>query len=256
MPARPSSEWKIRVVIPALNEEAAIGQVIDQLPKEWVDSIHVGDNGSTDRTAEVAQSLGAKVIHAPKRGYGSACLAALDDVLQTCGPTNKEIIVFIDGDASDDPCQLPRLVMPLINDEADIVLANRAHSEIDPGSLTLQQRFGNALATTLIYWIHGVQYKDLGPFRACTLDIFQSLEMQDPDFGWTVEMQLKSARRGLRHLEIDLPYRKRIGRSKISGTITGSIKAGLKILRLIMRDLLTGSRNGRIQRAHLKSGRS
>ncbi|OUU24473.1 MAG: hypothetical protein CBC13_03495 [Planctomycetia bacterium TMED53] len=248
-------DWKIRVVIPALDEESSIGQVIESLPNSVlgslkIDSIHVADNGSKDRTAQIAKEAGARVVTEPRKGYGSACMAAISDLREIAGPPAKEVVVFLDADLSDDPRCLPQLVEPLIQQEADLVLGNRAHRGIDRGSLTLQQRFGNALATTLIRWLHGVHYQDLGPFRACRLETLLELEMQDPDFGWTVEMQLKAAKIGLRHLEIDLPYRRRIGHSKISGTLVGSVKAGIKILSLILFDLKAGSRNRIDSSAH------
>ena len=246
----PSRQWKVRVVIPALNEEDSIGQVLDALPRESIASIHVADNGSTDRTAEIASARGARVVREERRGYGSACLAALDDVKSVLGPPADEIVVFLDGDFSDDPSGLPQLIQPLMDEEADLVLGNRAHAGIDRGALTPQQRFGNRLATTLIRWIHGVQYQDLGPFRALHWETLTSMKMQDPDFGWTVEMQLKAARQQLRIQEIDLPYRPRIGTSKISGTLKGSIQAGLKIMSLILRDGWAGSRNHHQSRAH------
>ena len=242
--------WKIRVIIPALDEESSIGNVIGALPSAIVDSIHVADNGSTDRTSQVARQAGARVVREDRRGYGSACMAAITDLLEIAGPPEREIVVFLDGDYSDDPACLPRLVAPLLDGEADLVLGNRAHPGIDPGSLTPQQRWGNSLATTLIRWLHGVRYRDLGPFRACRLDTLLDLDMADTDFGWTVEMQLKAARRGLRHRELDLPYRRRIGKSKISGTVLGSVKAGTKILSLILLDLRTGSRNRDKSSAH------
>jgi glycosyltransferase involved in cell wall biosynthesis len=237
-----ANSWKIRVVMPALDEEAAIGSVIDAIPAHWVDSIHVGDNGSRDATAEVARKHGARVVHATRRGYGSACLAALADLDQLAQPNSDEIVVFLDADHSDDPAQIPALITPIIEDQADLVLGSRAHPGIEAGSLTPQQRWGNALATTLIRWIHGHRYQDLGPFRAIRLDLLQQLQMSDPDFGWTVEMQLKALRQGLRVLEVPLPYRRRIGESKISGTVLGSCKAGFKILQWIWLDAWRGDR--------------
>ena len=232
----------IRVVIPALDEEAAIGAVLEAIPADWVDSIHVGDNGSKDATAEVARSHGARVVNAPRRGYGSACLAALADLDRWSEPGPDEIVVFLDADHSDDPTQIPALITPIIEDQADLVLGSRVHPGIEAGSLTLQQRWGNALATTLIQWIHGHRYQDLGPFRAIRRDHLQNLQMSDPDFGWTIEMQLKALRQGLRIREIPVPYRRRIGTSKISGTVIGSCRAGFKILQWIGFDAWRGNR--------------
>ena len=186
-----SQQWEVRVVIPALNEEPSLGKVLRALPDDQVSSIHVADNGSTDRTAEVAAGQGARVVHESRKGYGSACLAALGDVRSVIEDPEKEIVVFLDGDFSDDPSCLPLLIEPLIQGEADLVLGNRAHHGITQGALTLQQRFGNRLATLLIRLIHGVRYQDLGPFRALRWETLEQMKMQDPDFGWTVEMQLK-----------------------------------------------------------------
>ncbi len=240
--------WKVRVVIPALDEEQAIGTVLDSIPSRWVDSIHVGDNGSVDRTAQIARLHGARVVDAPRRGYGSACLAALADIDALDGEEpfdssdDRQIIVFLDGDASDDPSQLPRLIDPIVRGETPLVLGSRVDGDRERGALTVQQRIGNAIATTLIRWLFGVRYRDLGPFRAIRRDQLSALQMQDPDFGWTVEMQIKAARRGWPVHEIPVPYRRRIGRSKISGTLIGSIRAGYKIVSLILFEGLLGSR--------------
>lgn len=239
----PLRRWKVRVVIPALNEELSLGEVLRALPEDQVSSIHVADNGSTDRTAEVAAGQGARVVHEPRKGYGSACLAALGDVRSVIEDPEKEIVVFLDADFSDDPTCLPILIEPLIRGEADLVLGNRAHRGISKGALTPQQRFGNRLATRLIRLIHGTSYQDLGPFRALRWETLEEMKMQDPDFGWTVEMQIKAARMKLRIREIDLPYRPRIGTSKISGTLKGSFQAGVKIMSWILRDLWAGPRN-------------
>lgn len=238
-----SQQWEVRVVIPALNEEPSLGKVLRALPDDQVSSIHVADNGSTDRTAEVAAGQGARVVHESRKGYGSACLAALGDVRSVIEDPEKEIVVFLDGDFSDDPSCLPLLIEPLIQGEADLVLGNRAHHGITRGALTPQQRFGNRLATLLIRLIHGVRYQDLGPFRALRWETLEQMKMQDPDFGWTVEMQIKAARMNLRVREIDLPYRPRIGTSKISGTLRGSFQAGVKIMSWVLRDLWAGPRN-------------
>ena len=236
-------QWNIRVVIPALNEAPSIGQVISALPEDRVTSVHVADNGSHDETAAIAREHGARVVLEKRRGYGSACLAAIADLRKVVKSANHEVVVFLDADFSDDPSCLPQLVQPLIHQTADLVLGNRNHSGIDPRALTPQQHWGNRLATSLIYRIHKVRYRDLGPFRALRLETLDQLEMKDPDYGWTVEMQLKAARRRLRPLEVDLPYRRRIGQSKISGTISGSVRAGIKILSLILSDLVAGPRN-------------
>ncbi|MEC9476654.1 MAG: glycosyltransferase family 2 protein [Planctomycetota bacterium] len=234
--------WTIRVVIPALDEEASIGKVIDALWQHQISSIHVADNGSRDNTASVAREHGARVVLAPQRGYGSACLAALADITELEPSSDGEIIVFIDADFSDDPRQLPELVAPIIDQQADLVIGSRVLGHSEPGALSPHQRAGNRLATLCIRWLFGFRYTDLGPFRAIRRDRFDQLQMRDGDFGWTVEMQLKAARQRFTILEIPVDYRPRIGQSKISGTISGSIRAGAKILQVIFREALLGSR--------------
>jgi rSAM/selenodomain-associated transferase 1 len=216
----------IAVVIPALNEEASVGRVIEAIPG-WVDDIVVGDNGSTDNTAAVAESHGARVVHEPRRGYGSACLKALAAL------DAPDIAVFLDGDFSDHPDEMSALVDPIIAGQADLVIGSRVRGEREPGALTLQARFGNWLACSLMRLFWGQRYTDLGPFRAIRHRILQELGMRDPDFGWTVEMQIKAARRGVRAMEVPVRYRRRIGRSKVSGTVRGVIGAGTKILSTI-----------------------
>lgn len=219
---------KIAVIIPALNEEDGIGMVLQAIPR-WVDDVVVVDNGSTDGTASVARSKGARVIGEPRRGYGSACLAgisALDD---------PDVVVFLDADFSDHPDEMGTLVDPIIENEADMVIGSRAASRREPGALPLQSRFGNRLACNLLRLFWGVRYTDLGPFRAIRYPSLESLGMRDLDYGWTIEMQIKAARYGLRAMEVPVSYRRRIGRSKISGTIRGTVGAGVKILRVIFR---------------------
>jgi glycosyltransferase involved in cell wall biosynthesis len=217
---------KISVIIPALNEEAAIGRVIAAIPP-WVDEVIVADNGSTDRTGEVAAGLGTRVVQEPRRGYGSACLAGLAAV------ASPDIVVFLDGDYSDYPEEMDRLVDPIIRGGADLVIGSRVLGQRERGALTPQARFGNWLACFLIRLIWKVRYTDLGPFRAVRYPALQALHMQDRDYGWTVEMQIKAAARGLRVLEAPVRYRKRLGQSKISGTIRGIVGAGTKILATI-----------------------
>jgi len=219
----------IVVVIPAYNEESAIGKVLADIPSDLVCQVVVVDNGSTDATAEVARSMGAKVVHEPRRGYGQACLtgiAALDDA---------DIVVFLDGDYSDYPEEMPALVEPIRLDEADLVIGSRTLGQSEKGALMPQQRFGNALATWLIRLLFGVRYTDLGPFRAIRRQALERLHMVDCNFGWTVEMQIKAAQLGLRCCEIPVRYRPRLGISKISGTLSGSLRAGYKILWTIAR---------------------
>ncbi|KAF0187926.1 MAG: family 2 glycosyl [Desulfobulbaceae bacterium] len=216
----------IAVVIPALNEENNIGPVIRSLPS-FVDFIVVGDNGSTDNTAKEARNNGAIVICETRRGYGSACLAALS-ILKKNPPA---IVVFTDADGSDDPSQMEELIRPLLLGKSDLTVASRATGIAEKGSLTSAQRFGNWLATRLIrlFWL--ARFTDLGPYRAITWQALDDLHMSDPDFGWTVEMQIKAARLGLKVSEIPANYRKRrLGKSKVGGSLCGSTLAGGKIL--------------------------
>ena len=217
---------RIAVVIPALNEERAIGRVLAEIPS-WVDQVVVADNGSRDRTAEVAAGGGAVVVHEPEPGYGAACLkgiAAADDA---------DIIVFLDGDYSDYPAEMAVLVDPIASGDCDMVIGSRVLGRREAGSLTPQQRFGNGLATWLIRLIWGVAFTDLGPFRAIRRSALAKLQMCDRTYGWTVEMQIKAAILGLRCREVPVSYRRRIGVSKVSGTIKGTVLAGTKILSLI-----------------------
>ncbi len=218
---------KVSVIIPVLNEEEAIGKVINDIPKGVVQEIIVVDNGCTDNTVEIARNHGAKVISEPRKGYGSACLAGVAAV------KSADIIVFIDGDYSDDPTELLSLIQPIQEDRADFVIGTRKPSE--KGAILPQARFGNKLATFLIKSFYGVKYTDLGPFRAIRQTQLTALDMQDQTYGWTVEMQLKAAKTGVRVKEIPVSYRKRIGTSKISGTLIGSVRAGVKILTTIFR---------------------
>lgn len=221
----------ITAIIPALNEEQAIGLVLDAIPS-WVDRVIVADNGSTDDTPEVAVRQGALVITEPRRGYGSACLRAMAGLAQT------DIVVFLDGDFSDHPEEMDTLVDPITRDEADLVVGSRVRGDCEPGALTLQARFGNWLACTLLRWLWNVNYTDLGPFRAIRYTNLMQLGMRDPDYGWTVEMQIKAAIHGLRAAEVPVSYRPRIGRSKVSGTIRGVVGAATKIIYTIFASAL------------------
>ncbi len=216
----------IAVVIPALNEAASIGKVIADIP-DWVDDIVVADNGSDDGTGEAAQENGARVVVEPERGYGAACLAgiaALDD---------PDIVVFLDADYSDHPEETDRLVDPILEGRADLAIGSRALGNVEPGALTIQQRFGNWLATRLVRLFWKAKYTDLGPFRAIRFESLKALGMRDRNYGWTVEMQIRAARIGLIGIEVPVSYRKRIGKSKISGTVKGVFSAGYKILATI-----------------------
>lgn len=220
------AEQKIGVVIPAQNEAGAIAKVIGDIP-DWVDHIVVADNGSTDQTTELAEAAGATVVQEPVPGYGAACLkgiAAVGDV---------DIVVFLDGDYSDHPEQMDRLVDPIVSDTADLVIGSRVTGNADPGSLTIPQRFGNQLACFLMRQVWGSTFTDLGPFRAIRNTSLEAIGMKDRAFGWTVEMQIKALEHGLRTDEVPVDYRPRIGVSKVSGTIRGTVMAGTTILRII-----------------------
>lgn len=222
------------VVIPALDEERSIGRVIADLPPRFRSRVVVCDNGSTDGTARRAREAGAAVVFEPERGYGAACLRALGEVARH----PPDLVVFLDADYSDHPGDVVGLVAPLDRDEADLVIGSRTAGERAPGALTLQARFGNALATRLIAWFFGVRFTDLGPFRAIRWEALERMHMRDRDFGWTVEMQIKAARMGLRCAEVPVSYRRRIGTSKISGTLRGTVLAGRKILWWIFKEAL------------------
>lgn len=222
---------RFALIIPALNEEAVIGPTLDALRGAPLAQLIVVDNGSTDRTAEVARAHGAEVSAEPRRGYGRACLAGMAALR-----ADITVVGFMDGDGSDDPADLPRLLDPISDREADMVLGSRVLGTREAGALTPQQRFGNALATGLLRLIHGGRYTDLGPFRAIRRDALDRLCMCDTNYGWTIEMQIKAARKGLRVKEIPVGYRKRrAGQSKISGTIRGTFSAGAKIIWTILR---------------------
>lgn len=226
MPVPPG---EIAVIIPALNEESAICQVLAEIPPELAADVIVVDNGSTDRTGEVARELSARVVHEPRRGYGRACLTGLA-ALQP----QTRYVVFLDGDHSDFPQQVSRLLRPLQEEGYDMVIGSRTLGRAEKGALRFQQVWGNWLATLLIQYLYDIAYTDLGPFRGLQREALDRLKMKDPGFGWTVEMQVKAARLGLKVREVPVDYRVRIGRSKISGTIRGTILASYTILRTIL----------------------
>jgi glycosyltransferase involved in cell wall biosynthesis len=220
----------IDVIIPAYNEEDSIALVVQEIPATLVRDIIVCNNNSKDNTAEVARNAGAVVVDEARPGYGSACLRGMAHIAARPEAEWPDVVVFIDGDHSDYPEQLPEVIAPILNGTADMVIGSRALGNLEPGSMQPQQIFGNWLATTLIKLIYGVQFTDLGPFRAIRYTDLRKLGMNDPDFGWTVEMQVRAAKAGLRSTEVAVHYRNRIGVSKISGTVRGTILAGHKIL--------------------------
>ena len=222
---------RIGVVIPALNEAKAIGSVLGEIPG-WVDHVVVADNGSGDGTPDIARELGAIVTVQPDGAYGAACLAGIAALPPT------DITIFVDGDYSDFPAQMDRLADPIAQGNADLVIGSRTLGRAASGSLTPQQKFGNWLACRLIRLFWGAAYTDLGPFRAIGTDALRKLNMQDRAFGWTVEMQLRAVQEGLRITEAPVDYRARIGHSKISGTLRGTILAGHAILGTIFRTAL------------------
>ncbi len=218
----------IDIIIPAYNEETSVAKVVRDIPKEWVRNIIVANNNSSDQTAEVAKEAGAIVVDQPLSGYGNACLKGMGYVAgQNIKP---DIIVFLDGDYSDYPEQLVELVRPILEDGVDLVIGSRATGEMEKGAMMPQQIFGNWLATSLIKLIYGYEFTDLGPFRAIRYDKLLLIDMKDKTFGWTVEMQVKAAKLKLKCAEVPVKYRVRIGVSKVSGTIKGTILAGHKIL--------------------------
>ncbi len=222
-------------MIPALNEEASLPLVLGDLaalPAGTVRRVVVADNGSADATARVAREGGAVVVEAPRPGYGSACLAGLA-FLRAHDP--PDVVVFLDADYSDHPDELPRVVAPLLAGEADLVIGSRILGERERGALLPQARAGNVVACTLIRFLYRHRYTDLGPFRAIGWPALERLAMADPDFGWTAEMQVKALRHGLRVTEVPVSYRRRVGVSKITGTVRGTVLAGWKILWTVFR---------------------
>lgn len=221
---------KISVIIPAYNEENAIDSVIRDIPKKMVDRIVVVDNGSADNTFSKAQNAGAYVVKEPRRGYGNACLKGILNLA-----SDTEIVVFLDGDYSDYPEDMEHLVLPIITNKADLAIGSRLAGKGGKGALLLQARIGNRLATFLIRIFWGFRFTDLGPFRAIRYKSLMQMDMKDKDFGWTVEMQIKAIMNKFRIVEVPVRYRKRIGQSKITGTIKGSVKAGIKIIYTILK---------------------
>ncbi|HEY1062123.1 MAG TPA: glycosyltransferase family 2 protein [Daejeonella sp.] len=224
----------IYVIIPAFNESKSIGKVIADIP-DMVTEIIVVDNGSTDKTGDFAKEKGATVLRENRKGYGYSCLKGMDYISKKA--KEDDIIVFLDGDYSDFPAELKLLVSPIISSGFDMVIGTRVLGERQKGSMLFQQIAGNWLATTLIKLIYNAHFTDLGPFRAITWNTLQLINMKDKTFGWTVEMQVKAAKLNLKFTEIPVSYRKRIGVSKVSGTIKGTILAGYKILLTIFKNI-------------------
>ncbi len=220
--------YNIDFIIPAYNEEQSIGKVVRDIPKDLARHIIVCNNGSKDQTKENALNAGAVVVDEPIAGYGQACLKGLEFIESL--DVKSDIVVFLDGDYSDYPEHARDLVEPIINDGHDLVIGSRVKGDLQSGSMTMPQVFGNWLATTLIKVIYNYDFSDLGPFRAITYSALNRINMQDKDYGWTVEMQVKAAKLGMKCSEIPVNYRKRIGKSKVSGTIKGTFLAGHKIL--------------------------
>lgn len=220
----------IDVIIPAYNEEESIGLVLADIPKDWVRDIIVCNNASSDDTARIAREAGAVVVNQPRKGYGSACLKGIEYIKARPEEEQPDILVFLDGDYSDHPEELPNVVNPIIEKNKDLVIGSRAIGELERGAMMPQQIFGNWLATSLIKLFYGYHFTDLGPFRAIKWRTLLDINMVDPDFGWTVEMQVKAAKYKLSFEEVAVSYRRRVGVSKVSGTIRGTIMAGHKIL--------------------------
>jgi glycosyltransferase involved in cell wall biosynthesis len=222
----------IKVIIPAFNEENAIAHVIEEIPNS-VNEIIVISNNSTDKTEDVAKKAGATVLVETKKGYGYACLKGLDYI--TKSENKPDIIVFLDGDYSDYPKDLTKLISPILNDNIDFVIGARVTRLREKGSMTPQQIFGNWLATFLMKLFFNAKFSDLGPFRAIKYDKLLQLKMEDKTYGWTVEMQLKILKHKISYVEIPVRYKNRIGVSKVSGTVKGTIMAGIKIIGWILK---------------------
>ena len=220
---------RVAAVIPTFNEERAIGPVIAALPRELLARIIVVDGGSGDATVAVAQAAGAEVIGEPRRGYGRACATG------AAAASDTDVIVFLDGDFSDHPDEVPLLLAPIARGEADLVIGSRLRGRCERGALPPHQLFGNALAARLLWRLYGLRVTDLGPFRAIRTVVLRDLAMEQMTYGWPVEMMAKAARRGYRVVEVPVSYRRRLGRSKISGTLRGSALAAFYIIGTALR---------------------
>lgn len=229
--AATSPERSVSVVIPALNEEACIAEVVQAIPRDVAGEVIVVDNGSDDRTAERARAAGARVVSEPRRGYGRACMAGVRALGPEC-----EIVVFLDGDGSDRPELMSRLVGPIRAGTHDFVIGSRTRGRREPGSMNFQQVFAGRVAGVLLRLLYGVRYTDMCPFRAIRRDVLDRLGMREETYGWNLEMQMRAARLRLRILELPVDHRCRIGgESKVSGTIGGTLRAGTRILATLAR---------------------
>ena len=219
---------RVSVIIPTHNEAQAIGRVLADLPSPLVTEVIVVDSNSTDGTPNVVRTVGARVIEEPRRGYGRACLTGLANA------QNPDVVVFLDGDYSDRPAELPTLLAPILEGRADITLGSRLGGKSNPSALPWHQAFGNRLAAGMIHLLYGVKISDLGPFRAARADVLRTLALEETTYGWAVEMIVKGAIAGFRIVEVPVSYHPRIGKSKISGTVKGTIGAGWFILSRIV----------------------
>ncbi|MDB4516002.1 glycosyltransferase family 2 protein [Crocinitomicaceae bacterium] len=217
---------KISVIIPAYNEEKSIGKVVGDISRELVQHVIVVNNNSTDQTREVAEKAGAIVLNETRKGYGWACLMGIDKAYEL----DTDIIVFLDGDYSDYPDEIIDVVRPILEENMDLVIGSRVLGKREKGSLTPQQVFGNWLATRLMRIFYRAKFSDLGPFRAIKTESLRKLKMADKTYGWTIEMQIKAAKQKMNFCEVPVKYRKRIGVSKVSGTVKGTVLAGIKII--------------------------
>ncbi|MFN5170471.1 MAG: glycosyltransferase family 2 protein [Cyclobacteriaceae bacterium] len=224
---------RVDVIIPAFNEENGVGEVVREIPRSLVREIVVVNNASTDNTEVIARQAGATVLREPVPGYGRACLCGIAYLKKL--PQPPDIVVFLDADHSDYPEEISQLIEPIRDGGAALVIGSRALGQREQGSMTPQQVFGNWLATRLLSILYGANFTDLGPFRAIRFDKLLELNMQDKTYGWTVEMQLKAARAGMPYVEVPVRYRKRVGFSKISGTVKGTLLAGYKIITTILK---------------------
>ncbi|MCP4219723.1 MAG: glycosyltransferase family 2 protein [bacterium] len=222
------------VLIPVLNEEESIGKVLDDIPRDIVKEIIVIDNGSTDNSREIVTAHGGTSLQQTTRGYGHALMKGINYI----APKNPDIVVFLDGDYSDHPEELPDVIRPIIEDGCHMVIGSRVLGEHEKGALLPRARFGNWLSTFLIRLFWKYRFTDLGPFRAIRFDTLMEMDMKELTYGWTVEMQIKAARKKYKSTEVPVKYRKRIGESKVTGTVKGSVKAGIGILRTIFASLV------------------